>query len=66
MEYIINIKAIGSLMYEMICTRPNICNFVEFVSRCLSNLEFLYWEKFSVTLKKWWIMYYAIKDQVCV
>ncbi|PON98661.1 hypothetical protein TorRG33x02_055610 [Trema orientale] len=37
-------SAIGSLMYAMVCTRPDIAHAVGVVSRYMSNLEKQYWE----------------------
>ena len=36
-------SAVGSLMYAMLCTRPDICYAVGIVSRFQSNLGFDYW-----------------------
>ena len=35
--------AIGSLMYAMVCTRPNIAHAVGFVSRYMSHLGIEHW-----------------------
>ncbi|PHT86388.1 hypothetical protein T459_08494 [Capsicum annuum] len=45
-------SAVGSLMYAMVCTRPDIAHAVGVVSHFLSNLEREYWN----TVK--WIMRY--------
>jgi hypothetical protein len=37
-------SAVGSLMYVMVCTRPNIAHAVEFVSRFMNNLGKEQWE----------------------
>jgi hypothetical protein len=37
-------SAISSLMYAMMCTRPNIVHAVGVVSRYISNLSKQYWE----------------------
>ena len=37
-------NAIGSLMYAMMCTRPDICYAVGLVSRFQSNLRLAHWK----------------------
>lgn len=44
MKRVLCTLAIGSLMYVMVCTRPNIVHAVEVVSRYMSNLGRQHWE----------------------
>ena len=44
-------SAVGSLMYAMLCTRPDICYAVGIVSRFQSNLGFDYWVGIKHILK---------------
>jgi hypothetical protein len=43
---------IGSVMYVMVCTRPNIAHVVGFVSRYMNNLGKEHWE-----VVKWILRY---------
>ncbi|XP_030964370.1 secreted RxLR effector protein 161-like [Quercus lobata] len=42
---------VGSLMYAMLCTRPDICYSVGMVSRYQSNLELKHWQAVKYILK---------------
>ena len=44
-------SAIGSLMYTMLCTRPNICYAVSIISRYQSNLGSEHWTVVKLILK---------------
>jgi len=37
-------KAVGSLMYTMMCSRPDICHIVGLISRFQANLDFTHWK----------------------
>ena len=37
-------NAVGSLMYAIMCTRPDICHTVGLVSRFQANLSFAHWK----------------------
>ena len=43
-------SAVGSLMYAMLCTRPNICYSMGIVSRYQSNPRLKHWESVKHTL----------------
>ncbi|XP_060959255.1 secreted RxLR effector protein 161-like [Cannabis sativa] len=45
---------VGSLMYEILCTRPNICYVVGIVSRYQSNLGLEHWIAVKHILKYLW------------
>ncbi|GAA0175935.1 hypothetical protein LIER_29023 [Lithospermum erythrorhizon] len=53
-------SAVGSLMYGMLCTRPDIAYFVGLVSRFLSQPRKEYWEAVK------WILRYLKGLQMCV
>ncbi|KAG8496504.1 hypothetical protein CXB51_008992 [Gossypium anomalum] len=44
MEKVSYLSAVGSFMYAIICTRPNIAHVVGIVSRFLSNQGKVHWE----------------------
>ena len=44
MQHVPYASAVGSLMYDMVCTRPGIAHAVSTVSRFMSNPERPYWE----------------------
>ena len=44
-------STVGSLMYTMLCTRPDICYRVSIVSRCQSNPGFEHWTVVKHILK---------------
>ena len=52
MRRVLYASVVGSLMYDMVCTRPDIAYAVAVVSRFLSNLGQLHWEVVK------WIMRY--------
>ena len=52
MENVPYASAVGSLMYAMVCTRPDIAHAVSIVSRFLANPGELHWEAIV------WIMRY--------
>ena len=54
-------SAVGSLMYAMVCTRPDIAHAVEVVSRFLSNLGKEHWEAV-----KWILRYLRGTSRVCL
>jgi Reverse transcriptase (RNA-dependent DNA polymerase) len=53
--------AVGSLMYSMVCTRPDIAHAVGVVSRFLSNLEKQHWEAV-----KWILRYLRGTSKLCL
>ena len=54
MRKILNASAVGSLMYAMLCTRPDICYAVVIVSRYQSNPGLKHWELVKHILKYLW------------
>lgn len=46
-------RAVDSIMYTIVCSRPNICRLVAFVSRCMEFLGKARWK----TMK--WILIYV-------
>ncbi|XP_031287627.1 secreted RxLR effector protein 161-like [Pistacia vera] len=44
-------NALGSLMYLMVCTRPDLASFVSLVSRFMSNPERLHWSALKWILR---------------
>ena len=54
-------SAIGSLMYDMVCTRPDIAHTVGVVSRFLSNPGKDHWEAV-----KWILRYLRGASRVCL
>ena len=46
-----NTSAVASLMYTMLCTRPNICYAMGIMSRYQSNLSFEHWTAIKHILK---------------
>ena len=52
---------IGSLMYAMVCTRPDIATAVGIVSRYMSNLEKEHW-----AVGKWLLRYLKYISRVCL
>ena len=47
-------STVGSLMYVMLCTRPDICYLVGMVSRYQSNLGLKHWQAVKYILKYLW------------
>ena len=47
-------SAAGSLMYALLCTRPDICYSVGIISRYQSNLGLKHWESDKHILKYFW------------
>ncbi|KAA3455867.1 Retrovirus-related Pol polyprotein from transposon TNT 1-94 [Gossypium australe] len=47
MPSVIYSSEVGSLMYEMVCTRPNISHVVSVVSRCMARLDKLHGKQLS-------------------
>ena len=54
-------SAMGSLMYAMVCTRPNIAHAVGVVSRFISNLGKEHW-----AIVKWILRYLRGTSRVCL
>ena len=52
---------VGSLMYAMVCTRPDIAHVVRVVSRFLTNLRKEHWEPM-----KWILRYLSGTSRVCL
>jgi len=44
MSKVLYVSAVGSLMYAMVCTRPNIAQAVRVVSRYMSNPRKEHWK----------------------
>ena len=44
-------SAVGSLMYAMVCTRPDLANAISTVSRFMSNSEKQHWEAVKWVLR---------------
>ncbi|TYK01065.1 retrotransposon protein, putative, Ty1-copia subclass [Cucumis melo var. makuwa] len=64
-------SAVGSLMYAMLCTRPNICYLVEMVSRYQSNPGCDHWTTIKNILKylrrtKDYMLVYGSKDLILI
>lgn len=55
MKHIPYSSAVGSLMYDMICTRPDISHAVGVVSRFMSNLGKAHWD-----VVKWILRYFQL------
>ncbi|XP_074373465.1 secreted RxLR effector protein 161-like [Apium graveolens] len=51
MKGVLYVSAYGSLMYAMLCTRPDICFVVGMVSRYQSNPRHEYWSTVKIILK---------------
>jgi len=51
MSHVPYFSIIGSLMYAMVCTRPNILHTVNIVSRYLSRSGKVYWQAVKLILK---------------
>ena len=54
-------SAIGSLMYVMVCTRPNIAHVMGVVSRFMSRPEKQHWE-----VVKWILRYLTSSSDTCL
>ncbi|PKI68496.1 hypothetical protein CRG98_011134 [Punica granatum] len=54
-------SAVGSLMYAMVCTRPDIAHFIGVVSRFLSNPGKEHWNAV-----KWILRYLRGTSKVCL
>lgn len=52
MKYVPYVSVVGSLMYVMVCTRPNIAHVIGMVSRFLSNPDREHWN-----IVKWVLRY---------
>lgn len=61
MANIVYSSVIGSLMYVMICTRPNIGHAMEVVSRFMSNPRKTHWEAV-----KWILRYLGGTKEKCL
>ena len=69
MRHIPYASAAGSLMYAMLCTRPNICYAVGIVSRYQSNLGRAHWTAIKNILKylrrmRDYMVMYGAKDLI--
>ena len=69
MGQILYASVVGSLMYAMLCTRPDICYSVGIVSRYQSNPRRDYWTVFKNILKylrrkKYYMLLYDNKDLI--
>ena len=53
--------AVGSLMYAMVCTRPDIAHAVGVVSRYMKNLGKEHWEEIMCILKVLLLMHYVLE-----
>ena len=54
-------SAVGSVMYAMVCSRPNIANAVSLVSRYMFNMGKGHWEEL-----KWLLRYLKCTSNVCL
>ena len=54
-------SAVGSLLYAMVCTRPDLAHSVRIVSRFLSNLEKEHWQAV-----KWILRYLRGSSKTCL
>ena len=61
MSVILYLSTVGSLMYVMVCTRPDISHAVGVVSRFIANLGKTHWE-----MVKWIFRYLRGTLKVCL
>ena len=69
MKKILYASVVGSLMYAMLCTRPNICYAVGIVSRYQSNPGYDHWIVVKTILKyqqktRNYMLVYGAKDLI--
>ena len=69
MRHITYALVVGSLMYAMLCTRPNICYAVQIVNRYQSNPRLDNWTTVKIILKylrrmREYMLVYGAKDVI--
>ncbi|KAL0539315.1 hypothetical protein IC582_023520 [Cucumis melo] len=69
MRRILHVSVVGSLIYVMLCTRPNICYAVGIVSRYQSNLGLDHWTVVKIILKylkrmRDYMLVYEVEDLI--